>query len=225
MADHAPRLAVNVPFVVAGAAVVVLSALAAGLAAAALVLGRHVRTKGGGGGRSGGSSRSGRGDQPARARWLGWNRASRPRVLHEFPYAVELLALCCLSGMNLSQAIETVGRSGPGYVQKAFALAGQDFSAGFARGEALSRLAARLGTSSARSLVSAIKQSEMSGTPIVEILRTHAEAARREQHAARLKQAELMPLKLAVCTVVFLLPALIIVSVTPHVLAFIKSGW
>jgi len=212
----------NVPIGFARPVFVVLLAVAAGMAAAVLVHPRAVRPKGAGRGRGGGSSRR---EQLARAPWFRWNRTFMPRVMREFPYAVELLALCCLSGMNLSQAIETVGRSGSGYVQEAFSLASQDFSAGFARGEALTRLAARLGTASARSLVSAIRHAEISGTPIVEILRTHAEAARREQHAARLKQAELMPLKLAVCTVVFLLPALIIVSVTPHVLAFVKSGW
>ncbi len=156
---------------------------------------------------------------------LGQARALKATVLREFPYAVELLALCCLSGMNLSQAVETVGRLGSGPVEGAFAMTSQDLSAGFTRSEALNRLATRLGTSAARSLVSAVKQSEASGTPVVEILRTHAEVARREQHAARLKQAELMPLKLALCTVVFLLPALVIVSVVPHVLAFVKSGW
>ena len=101
----------------------------------------------------------------------------------------------------------------------------RDLSAGLTRVEALRRLAARLGTPSARSLVSSIRQAEVSGTAVVDVLRAHAEMARRELHASRLKQAELMPLKLALCTVGFLLPALVIVSIVPHVLAFVKSGW
>lgn len=201
---------------IAGPAFVGLCALLAGSLASVLVRESHFKAG------KGTQRRVGR--LPPVLTW-GHARALKPAVLHEFPYAVELLALCCLSGMNLSQAVETVGRLGSGPVQAAFMMTSQDLSAGFTRSEALSRLATRLGTSSARSLVSAVKQSETSGTPVVDVLRTHAEVARREQHAARLRQAELMPLKLALCTVIFLLPALVIVSVVPHVLAFVKSGW
>lgn len=216
LAHDTPGVAVSALEIMARPAFVVLSALAAAIAASALVGKGTGKIKGSG---------SMKVERPLPARRWGQARAFRSAVLQEFPYAVELLALCCLSGMNLSQAVDSVGRLGSGPVQRAFVMTSQDLSAGFTRRQALSRLAARLGTSSALSLVSAVKQSEASGTPVVDILRTHAEVARREQYAERLRQAELMPLKLAVCTVMFLLPALVIVSVVPHVLAFVKSGW
>jgi pilus assembly protein TadC len=130
-----------------------------------------------------------------------------------------------MAGLNLMQAIAMVGESGAGPVYSAFGSAGRDFAAGMTRFDVLAALRDRLGTRTAVSLVSSIRQAEVTGTPVVEVLSVHAEAARREEHAEKLRLMELVPLKLVVVTAVLLLPSVMIVSIVPHVISFIQSGW
>lgn len=157
--------------------------------------------------------------------WRRLNGTNDMKIAKELPYAIELLSLCCMSGMNLFQSISTVGESGTGYVCKCFSAATRDFAAGLARADVLTRLRDRLRVPAAASLVSAIKQADMAGTPLAHVLAVHAEAARKEQYHRLLRSMELVPLKLAVSTALFLLPAVIIVAMVPHLLVFLQSGW
>jgi tight adherence protein C len=152
-------------------------------------------------------------------------KISRRQVVYELPYAIELMALCCASGTSLMNAIEAVGDSQYDNVARVFKSAYTSFSAGMPRDEVFHRLRTDLGTSSAASLVSAIKQADSGGTPITSILSVHAESARQEEYLEKMRQVELVPLKLAVCTALLLFPALVLVAIGPHIVTFINSGW
>lgn len=155
----------------------------------------------------------------------GRQRTARLVVTDELPYAVELLGLCCMSGMSLLQAIDRVGALGEGAVCHALREASRNFAAGMSRDEALGCLSTQLGTRAADSLVAALRQSESSGTPVVEILRCSAQAARKEGYLAKMRLVEAIPLKLVVCTAVLLFPALMIMALGPQVIAFLTIGF
>jgi tight adherence protein C len=152
-------------------------------------------------------------------------RIRKAVAAQEMPYALELMALCVTSGMSLMQAIEMVGTHGRGEFYEAILSAHRDYAAGMSRIEVLQRLKQRLPCTTMHSLVSAIKQAEVTGTPIAEILQVHSEAARHEEHTRRLRAMELVPLQLVIVTVLLLLPSVLIVSMVPHVIAFTKGGW
>jgi pilus assembly protein TadC len=152
-------------------------------------------------------------------------RIPRALVIDELPHVMETLALACMSGLGLLQSIELLGTLEGSPLFSTFRHVSNDIATGVPRYEALDRLAVRLDSRVGTSLVSTLKQAELSGTPIVSVLISHAQAARREATIEKHRKIDLIPIKLVICTVVFLLPAVILAAIVPHIVAFTRTGW
>lgn len=94
--------------------------------------------------------------------------------------------------------------------------------AGRPREEAFRAFAERIDTDDIRSMVSAFIQTEKLGTSLGRTLRVQSDAARvQRRHRAETK-AQLAPLMMLLPTVVFLMPAFMLVAMAPSLLKILQ---
>jgi tight adherence protein C len=159
---------------------------------------------------------------------IGWrlpdfvlNRISSARKLRiegGMPDALDLLVICAEAGLNLEQAIEEISRDlrplSPDVAEELGTTAAEmrilpD------RSQALDNLGRRTGIAALHSLTATLNQSIKFGTPLAESLRVlaaemrNARLSRFEERAARLPVLLTMPL------MIFIMPSLFIVILTP----------
>ena len=99
----------------------------------------------------------------------------------------------------------------------------QEVRAGRPRQEALRALGERTGVREVKTVVGAFIQTEQLGTSLGKTLRVHAEGARNQRRLRAEERAYLVPVKMLFPTVVFLLPAFILVVLGPALLNLLKA--
>jgi len=143
-----------------------------------------------------------------------------------FPDALDLLLICVESGMSVEHAFRKVSseigsQSVP--LAEEFALCTAELSYLSERRQAYENLALRTGLESVKSVTTALVQAERYGTPLGTALRTLAQESRDQRMNAAEKKAAALPPKLTVPMILFFLPVLFVVIMTP---AFIQVfGW
>lgn len=147
---------------------------------------------------------------------------SRQRDAQEgFPDALDTLLVCVEAGLSLAAAIDRVaseiGRPHP-VLGEQFKLMALELNAGKTREVALRNMAERVGIDEVNSLVTLLLQSEALGTSIAQALRIHA----REMRVKRLLRAEergnKLPVKMAIPLGLCILPAQMLVIMTPAII-------
>lgn len=94
--------------------------------------------------------------------------------------------------------------------------------AGRPREEALRSLGERLDTPDVRSLVSSFIQTEKLGTSLGRTLRVQSDASRVQRRHRAEKKAQLAPLMMLIPTVIFLMPAFMLVAMAPPMLKMLQ---
>ncbi len=143
-----------------------------------------------------------------------------------FPDALDTLLVCVEAGLSLAAAIDRVaseiGRPYP-VLGDQFKLVALELNAGKTREVALRNMAERVGIDEVYSLVTLLLQSEALGTSIAQALRIHA----REMRVRRLLRAEergnKLPVKMALPLGLCLLPAQMLVIMTPLIIRISRS--
>ena len=134
------------------------------------------------------------------------------------PDALDLLVICAESGLSLDQAIEEVSRdlrpSNP-TVAAEFATTAAEMRVLADRGEALENLVRRTGLASLRSITATLSQAIRFGTPLAESMRIIAAEMRSERLARLEERAARLPVLLAIPLMLFIMPSLLIVILTP----------
>lgn len=143
-----------------------------------------------------------------------------------FPDALDLMLICVESGMSIELAFRKVsteigGQSVP--LAEEFALCTAELSYLSERRQAYENLAARTGLESVKSVCTALIQAERYGTPLGTALRTLAQESRDQRMNEAEKKAAALPPKLTVPMILFFLPVLFVVIMTPAVLKVFKS--
>lgn len=135
-----------------------------------------------------------------------------------FPDSLDLLQVCIEAGLGLDAAIALVGKE----IGKAHPLLGQQYQllahelrAGRSRDEALRAMAERLGLDEAKAFATILIQSDALGTSIVDALRAYAEDMRGRRMLAAEEKAQQLGVKMSVPLVGLILPALMLVIITP----------
>lgn len=138
-----------------------------------------------------------------------------------FPDSLDLMQVCIEAGLGLdaafAQVAEEIGAAHP-LLGEQYRMFGQELRAGRCRDEALRALAIRLGLEEAKALATLLIQSEALGSSITDALRTYAEDMRQRRMLSAEEKAQQLGVKLSVPLVVFILPALIVVIVSPAAL-------
>ncbi len=142
-----------------------------------------------------------------------------------FPDALDLLLICVESGMSIEHAFRKVSTEiGTASVAMAeeMALTTAELSYLPERRQAYENLARRTGLDSVKSVTTVLIQAERYGTPLGQALRVLAQESRDQRMTAAEKKAAALPPKLTVPMIVFFMPALFIVILTPALIQIFK---
>ncbi|RXT43547.1 type II secretion system protein [Bosea sp. Tri-44] len=140
-----------------------------------------------------------------------------------FPDALDLMLICVESGMSIELAFRKVSteigsQSVP--LAEEFSLCTAELSYLSERRQAYENLAIRTGLESVKAVCTALIQAERYGTPLGTALRTLAQESRDQRMNEAEKKAAALPPKLTVPMILFFLPVLFVVIMTP---ALIKA--
>ena len=139
-------------------------------------------------------------------------------IIPSFPDALDLLLICVESGMSVELAFGKVAEEmGDSSVELAeeFSLTTAELSYLTSRRLAYENLARRNNHPGIRAVATALVQAERYGTPLGDTLRTMANENRQLRVMQAEKKAAALPAKLTVPMILFFLPVLFIVILTP----------
>lgn len=142
-----------------------------------------------------------------------------------FPDALDLLLICVESGMSTEHAFRKVATEiGASSIPMAeeMALTTAELSYLPDRRLAYENLAKRTGVDNIKSVATVLIQAERYGTPLGTALRVLAQESRDQRMSAAEKKAAGLPPKLTVPMIVFFMPALFIVILTPALIQIFK---
>lgn len=151
------------------------------------------------------------------------NRISKRRtsIMQAFPDALDLLLICVEAGMSIEAAIQKVSQEIGGSsidLAEELTLLSAELSYLPDRRMAYEGLAKRTNHPGVRSVATAMTQAETYGTPLGAALRTMAKENREMRLSAAEKKAAALPAKLTVPMIIFFLPVLFIVILTPAII-------
>ncbi|GHA96923.1 type II secretion system protein [Algimonas arctica] len=139
-------------------------------------------------------------------------------IMSVFPDALDLLLICVESGMSVELAFGRVAdelAENSVELAEEFHLTTAELSYLSARRAAYENLARRNNHIGIRSVATALIQAERYGTPLGDSLRTMAKENRQMRMMVAEKKAASLPAKLTVPMILFFLPVLFIVILTP----------
>ena len=146
-------------------------------------------------------------------------------IKRAFPDALDLLLICVESGMSIEHAfrkvsVEMGGQSVPLAEELTLATAELSFLA--ERRQAFENLGKRTGLEGVRSVCTALIQAERYGTPIGQALRVLSQENRDQRMNDAEKKAAALPPKLTVPMILFFIPVLFAVIMTPALIQVFK---
>ena len=159
--------------------------------------------------------------------WLSHRIAKRQKSIQRgLPDVLDLLVICIEAGLSLDQATtrtsEELKAAQPALCDELRILVLEQ-RAGRPRSEAWKHLAERTGAEGLRNLVGVLVQSEQFGTSIAKILRVHSDTLRTKRVQAVEEMAAKTSVKLVFPLVLFIFPALFLVTLGPAVLQMMDS--
>ncbi|HEY0101839.1 MAG TPA: type II secretion system F family protein [Brevundimonas sp.] len=152
------------------------------------------------------------------------NRIAKRRtsIMQAFPDALDLLLICVEAGMSIEAAIQKVSQEIGGSsidLAEELTLLSAELSYLPDRRMAYEGLAKRTNHPGVKSVATAMTQAETYGTPLGTALRTMAKENRELRLSAAEKKAAALPAKLTVPMILFFLPVLFIVILTPAIIS------
>jgi tight adherence protein C len=159
--------------------------------------------------------------------WLSRKIANRQKkITRGLPDVLDLLVICMEAGLSLDQATsrtaEELIMSHPDLCDELNVVVLEQ-RAGRVRSEAWKGMAERTGVESVSNLVSMMVQTEQFGTSIAKMLRVHSESLRTQRVQMVEEMAAKTTVKLVFPLVLFIFPALFVVTLGPAALVMIQS--
>lgn len=159
--------------------------------------------------------------------WLGKKIAKRQKKLTRgLPDVLDLLVICMEAGLSLDQATSRCAeelRDSQPEICDELGLVVLEQRAGRARSEAWKNMADRTGVDSLRNLVSMLVQTEQFGTSIAKMLRVHSDTLRVQRVQLVEEMASKTSVKLVFPLVLFIFPALFLVTLGPAAIVMAES--
>ena len=148
------------------------------------------------------------------------------RIRRYLPDTLDLLQMCMRSGMTMEAAMTKVSReirvSSPDIADELL-LTVSELNYLNDRRKALENMAERSGVAAVREVVTALIQSQRFGAVLADTLQVLARESRAQRLMEAEKKAASLPPKLTVPMILFFLPALFVVIVTPAVINFMRQ--
>lgn len=149
----------------------------------------------------------------------------RASIMQAFPDALDLLLICVEAGMSIEAAITKVSQEmGPSSIDLAeeLSLLSAELSYLPDRRMAYENLGKRTNHPGVKSVATAMTQAETYGTPLATALRVMAKENRDLRMSAAEKKASALPAKLTVPMILFFLPVLFAVIMTPAIIQVMR---
>ena len=141
------------------------------------------------------------------------------------PDAVDLLEICVSSGIGLSSAwnivADEIATVSP-VLGEAMALTNFEIHLGISRVDAMRRMAARTGVEKLSSLAATLVQTERFGTSVSTALKEFAQSLREERYFAAEEHAEKIAVKMLFPMVLFIFPAIFVVTTGPAAIQLVE---
>jgi tight adherence protein C len=156
-----------------------------------------------------------------------WNirRKRFPLIAAALPEAIDMLALVMRAGLDFQVALKQYVDRGPaGPLKDEFRTVYQDIQLGTSRVNALKHLAERVPEPSIKEMTRTIIQGIELGSSLTPLLRSQAQALRRQRAFQAEKKAAQAPLKLLFPLMVFIFPTIFIVLFGPLALSFFSGA-
>jgi tight adherence protein C len=147
-------------------------------------------------------------------------------IQRSWPNALDLLLVCVESGNSLEASLQRVAQEiGKESLELAEELAVTVAEMSYLpeRRLALENLAMRTGLESVRSVVSTLKQAEKHGTAVGAALRVLSQESRDLRLSEAERKAAALPPKLTVPMILFFLPVLFVVIMTPAFISIFRN--
>jgi tight adherence protein C len=158
--------------------------------------------------------------------WVSQLIANRQKqILKSMPFIVDLLSLSTEAGLDFIGAIQKVvekAASSPLVDELGQML--REIKVGSSRSDALREMSNRIGMTEVNSFVAILISADQMGASIGKILRQQSEQIRSERLLRAEKAGAKAASKVLLPSVLFLLPAVLLMVAGPFVLAFFKGG-
>lgn len=159
--------------------------------------------------------------------WLGKRiKARQKRIQRGLPDVLDLLVICMEAGLSLDHAtvrtVQELKKSQPDLCDE-LGVVVLEQRAGRARSEAWKHMGDRTGVDSVRNLVSMLVQTEQFGTSIAKMLRVHSDTMRVQRVQMIEEMAGKTSVKLVFPLVLFIFPALFLVTLGPAAIVMMES--
>ncbi len=159
--------------------------------------------------------------------WLGKKITARQKRLRRgLPDVLDLLVICIEAGLSMDQATarstQELRKAQPDLCDE-MGVVVLEQRAGRARADAWRNLAERTDEESLRNLVSMLVQAEQFGTSVAKTLRVHAETLRSQRVQMIEEIAAKTSVKLVFPLVLFIFPALFLVTLGPSIILMAES--
>jgi tight adherence protein C len=159
--------------------------------------------------------------------WLGRKIKKRQKQLTRgLPDVLDLLVICMEAGLSLDQATARTAQELKGSQPELcdeLNLVVLEQHAGRGRAEAWKHMAERTAVDSVRNLVSMLVQTEQFGTSIAKMLRVHSDSLRTQRVQMIEEMASKTSVKLVFPLVLFIFPALFLVTLGPAAIVMVES--
>lgn len=159
--------------------------------------------------------------------WLRGRAAERQhRIEDSFPNALDLMQISVESGLGFDAAMIRVGneleKTAPEIAEELIA-AQREIQAGRSREKALRDMATRTGVAEVVSFANVVLQSIQFGTSISDTLTVYAQEMRVHRELRAQEMANKLPVKLSAIMASLMLPALIILTLGPVVIRYVRG--
>jgi tight adherence protein C len=159
--------------------------------------------------------------------WLGKKIKKRQKkITRGLPDVLDLLVICMEAGLSLDQATartaQELSKSQPELCDE-LNIVVLEQHAGRGRSDAWKNMAERTCVESVRNLVSLLVQTEQFGTSIAKVLRVHSDSLRVQRVQMIEEMASKTSVKLVFPLVLFIFPALFLVTLGPAAIVMVES--
>lgn len=149
-------------------------------------------------------------------------RERRQAIDRELPYAVDLLATCCLAGLNIHQAMTTIVAEIGGVLGEEITVSLGQLELGMGKDEVLKEMRERTASHSLVDFFSFLFRAEKLGTPLEDVLASKSRDVRDLQRSSVEKKARQAPVLLLFPLVFLILPSFILLTVGIFILPILK---
>lgn len=160
--------------------------------------------------------------------WLKNKRSKRYAAIQKaLSDTLDLMMICAEAGLSLGASLDRVARElGETYPEMAEELSLTSVEMGFLpdRNTALKHLADRVDIQEVRGVVNVLAQTEKYGTPIAQALRVLSREFRTDRMLRAEQKAARLPALMTIPMIIFILPTLFVLVLTPAILDLMDTG-